>query len=99
MSMVVRVLLVAALILSIIVPFGAYFLGEKSHLRATASSSLEPWYWHLFFPLAEQAAYRLLRLPQMWQRQARPQADFLPVSAISRQLWQQAFPVSVPVSR
>ena len=35
----------------------------------------------------------------MWQRQARPQADFLPVSAISRQLWQQAFPVSVPVSR
>ena len=33
MSMVVRVLLVAALILSIIVPFGAYFLGEKSRKR------------------------------------------------------------------
>lgn len=33
MSMVVRVLLVAALILSIIVPFGAYFLGEKNRKR------------------------------------------------------------------
>ena len=33
MSMVVRVLLVAALILSIIDPFGAYFLGEKSRKR------------------------------------------------------------------
>ena len=33
MSMVVRVLLVAALILSIIVPFGAYFLGEKNRRR------------------------------------------------------------------
>ena len=33
MSMVVRVLLDAALILSIIVPFGAYFLGVKSRKR------------------------------------------------------------------
>ncbi len=33
MSMMVRVLLVAALILSIIVPFGAYFLGEKNRGR------------------------------------------------------------------
>ncbi len=33
MSMMVRVLLVAALILSIMVPFGAYFLGEKSRKR------------------------------------------------------------------
>lgn len=33
MSMMVRVLLVAALILSIIVPFGAYFLGEKNRKR------------------------------------------------------------------
>ena len=33
MSMVVRVFLVAALILSIIVLFGAYFLGEKSRKR------------------------------------------------------------------
>ena len=33
MSIVVRVLLVAALILSIIIPFGAYFLGEKSRRR------------------------------------------------------------------
>ncbi len=33
MSMTVRVLLVAALVLSIVIPFGAYFLGEKNRRR------------------------------------------------------------------
>ncbi len=33
MTMLVKVLLVAALVLSIIVPFGYYFLGEKSRKR------------------------------------------------------------------
>ena len=33
MSMLVKVLLVIALVLSIVVPFGYYFLGEKSRDR------------------------------------------------------------------
>ena len=33
MSMFVKVLLIAALVLSIIIPFGYYFLGEKSRKR------------------------------------------------------------------
>ena len=33
MSMLVKVLLVAALVLSIMVPFGAYFLGQPSRSR------------------------------------------------------------------
>ena len=33
MSMIVKVMLVAALVLSIVVPFGAYFLGEKNRKR------------------------------------------------------------------
>ena len=37
MSMLVKVTLVAALLLSIVVPVGAYFLGEKSRKRYKAS--------------------------------------------------------------
>ena len=34
MSMLVKILLVAALVLSIVIPFGVYFLGEKKQLQA-----------------------------------------------------------------
>lgn len=47
MTLMIQITLAAALILSILVPFGAFFLGEKTRnvinvlLPATVSSSLE----------------------------------------------------------
>lgn len=59
MTTLIQITIAAALILSIIIPFGAFFLGErtgnaiKSLWHATVSSSSAPFWWE---PLSCSAA-------------------------------------------
>lgn len=62
MSMLVKITLVAALILSIIVPFGAYFLGEKSKKRYKKSLASNVF---LFFGTFLVATVMMLGTPVM----------------------------------
>lgn len=59
MSMVVKVLLVAALVLSIVLPFGTYLLGERNRNRYKKSLACNCFFfsvrlcWHPFWPTEE----------------------------------------------
>jgi V/A-type H+-transporting ATPase subunit K len=57
MSMLVKVMLVAALVLSIVVPFGAYFLGEKSRKRYKTSLACNCFFFFSTLVLASILAY------------------------------------------
>lgn len=57
MSMLVKVLLIAALILSIVVPFGAYFLGEKNRKRYKRSLACNCFFFFSALVLAAIMAY------------------------------------------
>ena len=57
MSMLVKVTLVAALLLSIVVPVGAYFLGEKSRKRYKASLACNCFFFFSTLCLASILAY------------------------------------------
>lgn len=57
MSMLVKVLLVAALVLSIVVPFGAYFLGEKNRRRYKKSLACNCFFFFSTLMLAAILAY------------------------------------------
>ena len=57
MSMLVKVMLVAALVLSIVVPFGAYFLGEKSRKRYKTSLACNCFFFFSTLILASILAY------------------------------------------
>lgn len=57
MSMMVRVLLVAALVLSIMVPFGAYFLGEQSRKRYKRTLGVNCFFFFGTLALAAVLAY------------------------------------------
>lgn len=60
MTGIIQITIAAALILSIILPFGAFFLGEKNKKRYKTSLGvncfffLEPYLWQLLLCLAEQ---------------------------------------------
>ena len=57
MSMLVKVLLVAALVLSIMVPFGAYFLGQPSRSRYKRSLGCNCFFFFGTLALAAVLAY------------------------------------------
>ena len=57
MSMLVKVLLVAALVLSIVVPFGAYFLGEKNRKRYKRSLACNCFFFFSTLALTAVLAY------------------------------------------
>ena len=57
MSMLVKVTLVAALLLSIVVPVGAYFLGEKSRKRYKTSLACNCFFFFSTLCLASILAY------------------------------------------
>ena len=57
MSMLVKVMLVAALVLSIVVPFGAYFLVEKSRKRYKTSLACNCFFFFSTLILASILAY------------------------------------------
>ncbi len=57
MSMLVKVLLIVALILSIVVPFGAYFLGEKNRKQYKRSLSCNCFFFFSTLVLASIMAY------------------------------------------
>lgn len=57
MSMLVKVLLATALVLSIVVPVGAYFLGEKSRKRYKTSLACNCFFFFSTLILASILAY------------------------------------------
>ena len=57
MSMLVKILLVAALVLSIVIPFGVYFLGEKNRKRYKRSLACNCFFFFSFLVLASILAY------------------------------------------
>lgn len=57
MSMLVKVMLVAALVLSIVVPFGAFFLGEKNRKRYKRSLACNCFFFFSTLILASILAY------------------------------------------
>ena len=57
MSMLVKVLLVTALFLSIVVPFGVYFLGERSRSRYKKSLACNCFFFFSTLVLASILAY------------------------------------------
>ena len=57
MSMLVKILLVAALVLSIVIPFGVYFLGEKNRKRYKRSLACNCFFFFSTLVLASILAY------------------------------------------
>ena len=57
MSMLVKILLVAALVLSIVIPFGVYFLGEKNRKRYKRSLACNCFFFFITLVLASILAY------------------------------------------
>lgn len=57
MSMLVKVLLVAALVLSIVIPFGTYFLGERNRKRYKTSLTCNCFFFFSTLVLAAILAY------------------------------------------
>ena len=57
MSMLVKILLVEALVLSIVIPFGVYFLGEKNRKRYKRSLACNCFFFFSTLVLASILAY------------------------------------------
>ena len=94
MTVMTQIILAVALVLSIIVPFGYYFIGEKSRGRYKTTIATNAFF---FFGTMLVAAMLCLQEALLYRLQQALMQVLQQVLDISQQLLLQVFPVSVVV--
>lgn len=98
MSLATKIIFIAALVLSIIIPFGYYLIGEKNKKRYKRTIGVNAFFFFGAFAIASimclqvRQMYRLLKLPHLPVLQSQQEWDILQPHLL------QVFPVSAVVS-
>ena len=94
MTLTTKLILIAALILSIIIPFGYYLIGERNRKKYKRAIGTNVFF---FFGAFVITSIMMFAGPQVQAADAAAASSSLSDSAISQLLWLPDFPVSVVV--